>query len=37
MAGEMEVKVEGPWNTAKYWWSLWLGDKKTLFILDAPE
>ena len=36
-AGEMDFKVEGPWNTENYFRSPWLFDKKNLDALDAQE
>ena len=36
-AGEMDFKVEGPWNTDKYNRPPWLDDKKKFWILDALE
>ena len=36
-AGEMNFKVEGPWNTEKYCRSPWLAGKKSFWILDALE
>ena len=32
-AGEMDFKVEGPWNTGKFGWPLWLADK--IFFLNS--
>ena len=37
MAGEMDFKVEGTWNTEKYCQPPWLADKKNFRILDALE
>ena len=36
-AGEMDFKVQGPWNTEKYCQPPWLADKKNFRILDALE
>ena len=35
--GEIDFKVEGPWNTEKYCRLPWLANKKKFWIADALE